>query len=202
MLRGLVASLRAVFAFRSPHSRHRHGIGGLVGLDPQLRYNIVRAQPFTVSVCSAGIASSVPPFLRISLTMNDVTRAWRFLVLVQELPALCLRFRKRKMIAPPLSKDNRTCIISPGMRFACWYIIMLPTVAGLCCPESNDTNTVVHSFRPCIIRSNNAWRTLPFERFGGISHWSWRLHLYRLVRTLPCPSIVIMFFFIGDPVLH
>lgn len=77
---------------------------------------------------------------------------------------LCLY--KRKWFAPLSSeKRNRTCnIYHHSDRFACWYVGMLiyhhafQRLLGLP-SETTDTNTVVFSFRPCIILSNNALRT-------------------------------------------
>ncbi len=62
--------------------------------------------------------------------------------------------------------------------------------------ETTDTNTVVFSFRPCIILDNNALRTFVAPNSSQISHSVMAVAPISLGREiLPCPSIVIMFLF-------
>ena len=119
------------------------------------------------------------------------------------------------MIAPLSSeKRNRPCNIYHHSdrfacwyagTFACWYVDMLvchhafQRLLGLP-SETTDTNTVVFSFRPCIILSNNALRTFAAPNGSQISHSVMAVAPISLGREiLPCPSIVIMFLssFIG-----
>lgn len=87
-MRGLVASLRAVYAPLQPVFRHSFGIGILVGLQFQPCHNIVGTQPHGVGrLLAVSLLRPLLPFPALALSLDDGDErnvyVQRFLVPVQ-----------------------------------------------------------------------------------------------------------------------